>query len=107
MRRVTRNSHRWMVYICNGINVVYNIFLVFATIFRCKPVPYFWMVVENRNAIGVCHPGLALRSTYLQSGISAAIDITFSTLPWWILRESGLSRKEKLSQAAVLVISYL
>jgi hypothetical protein len=107
MRRVTRNSHRWMVYICNGINVVYNIFLIFAAIFRCKPISYFWVVVENQNALGSCSPGLALRATYLQSGIGAAIDITFSTLPWWILRDSGMSNREKIAQGGVLVLSYL
>jgi hypothetical protein len=106
MRHVTRNSHRWMIYICNATNVVFNIFLVFAIIFRCTPVSFFWNRVE-RKGTGVCREGVSIRSTYLQSGISAAIDITFATLPMFFIADLGFKKMQNAALGAVLLLSEL
>jgi hypothetical protein len=107
MRHATRSSHRWMVYICNGINLLFSTFLFFAIIFRCAPVDHFWNRLGPDKPKGHCHPGLAIGSTYLQSGISAGIDITFATLPLFLVAESGLDRARKIGLVALCALGEL
>lgn len=50
----------------------------------------------------VCHPEIAVDSTYASSAIAATIDWVFGLLPIWIIEDLQMNQRRKIALGAVM-----
>lgn len=50
----------------------------------------------------VCHPEIAVNSTYASSAVSATIDWMFGLLPIWIIENLQINRRRKIALGAIM-----
>ncbi|KAE9963457.1 hypothetical protein BLS_001662 [Venturia inaequalis] len=101
LRVATKNLHRRIIYACFAVNVVFNIYFLSFTVFQCTPVDGFWTRMRGTKEV-VCHPEIAVNSTYASSAVSATIDWIFGLLPIWIIENLQINRRRKIALGAIM-----
>lgn len=67
------------------------------------PVNGFWARMGGMKGV-VCHPDIAVNSTYASSAVAAAIDWIFGLLPIWIIEDLQMNKRRKLALGAIMGI---
>lgn len=102
LRVASRKIHRRIIYGVIALNIVFNIYYFFQSIFQCTPVDYFWVRAEHPTARGHCRAKMTADSTLAQSAISIFTDWTYGLLPIWIVWNLQMSRQKRFGVAFVL-----
>jgi hypothetical protein len=106
LRVALRRAHRYILHFGNVVNVLFNIYFFFFTIFQCTPIDYWWTRVDGMHT-GRCLSQLSADSTYAQSALSALIDWTYGILPIFIVWDLNMNKKKKLLVAMILSLAAL
>ncbi|KAF2097386.1 hypothetical protein NA57DRAFT_77643 [Rhizodiscina lignyota] len=106
LRIATQKPHRWIIWTLVYLNIIFNIYYFFQSVFQCIPVQYFWTRFDPRNH-GHCNPGMTADSTYAQSGLSIVTDWVFGILPIFIVWNLKMSTQKRFGVAIVLGLGAL
>lgn len=106
LRVALRKTHRYIIHFCNTVNLLFNIYFFFFTMFQCDPIDYWWTRVDGIHT-GKCLSQASADSTYAQSALSALIDWTYGILPIFMVWDLNMNRKKKLLVAMVLSLAAL
>lgn len=99
LRILTDKRQKAIVHALNAVNIVFNLYFFFITVFQCSPVTNFWVQLRQVNCI---NPVINVRSTYAQSAICAFIDWAFALLPVLFLWNLQMATQKKISLGFVL-----
>lgn len=86
-----------IIYVLMGTVIVYSAWCFFSGIFNCVPVEKFWM--------GALVPGRCIPEQFLwffNAGINIAIDFSLVALPFFLLKNLMLPRRQKYTLVAIL-----
>ncbi|TID24867.1 hypothetical protein E6O75_ATG04072 [Venturia nashicola] len=103
LRVATKKLHRWIIYACLAVNIVFNAYFLAFTVFQCTPVDGFWTRMKETKGVH-CHPEIAVNSTYASSAVAASIDWIFGVLPIWIIENLQVNKRRKMALGAVMGI---
>jgi len=101
LRVAVRKSHRNIVFGCIAINIVFNLYYLFFTIFQCTPLNGFWLRMGGLRHVK-CHTNIAVDSTYASSVVSAFIDWVFGLLPIAIIWDLHINMRKKIALGIVM-----
>jgi hypothetical protein len=95
---------RRLIYISTGFYTLYSIIFVFLVTFRCGSPPDLLVNAYK----GKCISNEAIMPlTYISGSLNAASDVVFATLPVFILWNSHMPRRAKLSAGVLLSMGCL
>ncbi|KAK3989061.1 hypothetical protein QBC44DRAFT_328325 [Cladorrhinum sp. PSN332] len=93
-------------------NVIYNVSFLFAVVFQCKPISFFWHAWEGHHGNGHCGNANTLAWVAATTGI--AFDLWLLALPFPQLLRLNLHWRKKVTAgamflvgAAVMIISFI
>jgi hypothetical protein len=101
LRVAMRKRHRSIIHFWNVVNVLFNVFYFFFTLFQCTPVDYWWTRVDGMH-VGKCRSAGSADATYAQSAMSAIIDWSFGILPIFIVWDLHMNSRKKVMVAVIL-----
>lgn len=101
LRVAPRKLHRTIIYACFAVNILFNAYFFFFTIFQCTPINGFWTRMGGTKGI-VCHPNISVDSTYASSAVAAIIDWIFGLLPIWVIEKLQINKSKKMALGAVM-----
>lgn len=107
LRVTVRRSHRYIIYTLIGINIVFNIYYFFITLFQCYAPSYFWTRFTEATKGRCMDPMIVADSTYAQSGIAAVTDWAFGLLPIAIIWDLNMHKRKKIAVGIVLGLGAL
>lgn len=102
LRVASQKIHRWIIYGLIIINVVFNLYYIFSSIFQCTPVHYFWTRFSDPDGGSCVNPRMTADSTFAQSAISILTDWTYGILPIFIVWDLQMGSQKRVGVALVL-----
>jgi hypothetical protein len=110
LRIAVKKSQNYIIFSQVVITVIFTVIATFTAIFACKPIEYFWLQYDPLSkGEGHCvmdPTGLAI-TLYVYVGVAVMTDSTLAILPWYIIRGSSLTIRDKISIMAVLGMGML
>ena len=101
LRVATKKVHRRIIYGCFAVNIVFNVYFFFFTVFQCAPVYGFWSRMGGTKGVK-CLPDISVDSTYASSAIAASIDWIFGLLPIWIIEDLQMNQRKKIALGVIM-----
>lgn len=99
---------RRLVYVIMGISTVFSIAMILFALFQCGLPTDAFHFVEKRLSTNDCvSDSAALGMTYTHAVITILSDWTFVCLPFFLLRDSLMNRKEKWTLTGILAFASL
>ncbi|KAI1844954.1 hypothetical protein JX266_008970 [Neoarthrinium moseri] len=99
-------SRRWQsaaIWAVLAVVLAFNIFYFLIALLQCRPIGYFWLRVLPTTPRGTCvSEEVATGSTYAASAVNAFADWVLGLLPVALVWNLELSRRSKISIAAIL-----
>jgi len=110
LRIAVKRVQRYIIYSQILVTVLFTVAALILSIFACRPVQYFWMqydpLGQSRGTCVIDAPGIAIL-LYVYVGHAVIADFTFAILPWYFIRGSSLTPRDKISIMAVLGMGML
>jgi hypothetical protein len=104
LRIFPQEQFRRVVYVVVALVVAYTITFIFATVFQCQPVGYFWKQLDDAE-VGQCnHINL---QAWLSAALNIVLDILILALPLRSLWSLQLSLARKLTVMAMFSLGIL
>ncbi|KAH7186231.1 uncharacterized protein B0J16DRAFT_267670 [Fusarium flagelliforme] len=101
---VTRQLHRWIIYITMVCSTISGALFFFISIFQCKPISFAWDKYQPGKCIDL-NVAISLTVTY---SITAVItDLIFAILPGFIIWKLQLKKKTKYFLIPLLAMGCL
>jgi hypothetical protein len=109
MRHISRKWQRILVIGLSWTNIVYNLYMIFALIFRCTPIHAYW---DNISWLTgeyelVCQLDIARNSKYVQMSLGAITDIIYALLPLSIIKDAQITKAQRLAIICVSMLALL
>ncbi|KAJ5217830.1 uncharacterized protein N7469_011455 [Penicillium citrinum] len=96
--RIVRNKIQiWFIYGCLAITAIITLFASITVIVQCSPVEKSW----NPMTPGTCWVDFS-KVGYTVGSWFVAADFAFATLPWFVVWDLNMKRKEKFTVACGL-----
>ncbi|KAJ5082210.1 hypothetical protein N7532_011253 [Penicillium argentinense] len=96
--RIVRNRIQiWVIYACLAITTVITLFASIVVIVQCSPVEKSW----NPMTPGTCWVDFS-KVGYTVGSWFVAADLAFATLPWFVVWDLNMKKKEKITVACGL-----
>ncbi|OCK77317.1 hypothetical protein K432DRAFT_249536, partial [Lepidopterella palustris CBS 459.81] len=109
LRLAIKRLHIWIIYAVCMVVFVFSIAAIFVDTFMCHPTTYFWTRFdEPKPTSGSCQSASTVANiSYFTIVISFITDVTLAVLPGFIIWESRLSPRDKVSVIAILALASL
>ncbi|KAI1816769.1 hypothetical protein GGS20DRAFT_593978 [Poronia punctata] len=108
LRICSRAWHRFTIWTVLVVCLVFNLFYLLVAAFQCQPVQYFWEQYTNKDMVGHCvSKKVSLNSTYAAVGINAVADWVLGLLPFALVRNLDLGKRQRVSVACILALGSL
>jgi len=105
LRICSQTWHRVTIWTVLIVCLAFDLFYVLVAAFQCQPVRYFWERYTNKTLAGTCLSNeLITSTTYAAVGINAAADWVLGLLPFALVRNLDLGRRQKISVACILAL---
>jgi hypothetical protein len=101
LRIAVRKVHRYIIFTCIAVNLIFNCYYLTFTIIQCSPISGFWLRFGTMKNV-TCHADVAVASTFASSGISALIDWIFGVLPVSILWDLNINKRKKIALGMIM-----
>lgn len=100
LRIATKRTHIWIIRIIMlGTSLFGGAYFLLA-IFQCKPVSAWW---KHSPGYGSCMgPALVLGTSYTSATLNSIADWTFGILPYFIIKDLDMPRKQKVMVSIIL-----
>lgn len=96
--RIVRNKIQiWFIYACLAITAIITLFASITVIVQCSPVEKSW----NPMTPGTCWVDFS-KVGYTVGSWFVAADLAFATLPWFVVWDLNMKKKEKITVACGL-----
>jgi hypothetical protein len=89
------------VYLCLGVNIIFNIYYLAFTVIQCTPIDGFWRRFGGEKDV-ICHSDVAVISTFVSSGLSAVIDWIFGLLPIFVIWDLNVTKRKKIALGIIM-----
>jgi len=110
LRIAVKKSQRYIIFSHVVITILFTMVATLLSIFACQPTQYFWLQYDphsqHKGHCAVDPSGLAI-TLYVYVGVAVMTDFTFAILPWYIIRGSSLTIRDKISIMGVLGMGML
>ncbi|KAJ5920729.1 hypothetical protein N7454_009262 [Penicillium verhagenii] len=101
--RIVRNKiHIWVIWVCLFITAVLTLFASITVIVQCVPVEKSW----NPSVPGTCWLNFS-NVGYTVGSWFVAADFSFAILPWFVVWDLNMKKKEKITVAVGLSLGIL
>jgi hypothetical protein len=101
LRVAVRKLHRYIVWTCIAVNILFNVYYFLFTIVQCSPINAFWLRAGGLKNFK-CHAHISVGSTFAASGVSALIDWIYGLLPVLILWDLNVNRRKKIALGLIM-----
>lgn len=91
-----------VIYTCIGVSSVFSVAMLFFAIFQCGVYDNIWEFLTKRFTHGCVSDAAALGMTFTHGAITVITDWTFLSLPFFILRNTLMIKREKFAIGFVL-----
>ncbi|THV52830.1 hypothetical protein BGAL_0067g00200 [Botrytis galanthina] len=106
LRLSTRSLHKSIIYATQASAITFTIIFIVLVFCQCTPFDYFWKQYEF--ATGFCiDSSIVPAASVAHSVIGFIVDWTLGLLPIWVMWDSKMSMKAKLSISGVLSLGLL
>ncbi|KAF2807253.1 uncharacterized protein BDZ99DRAFT_447576 [Mytilinidion resinicola] len=110
LRIAVKRYQRYIIYSQVVVTVLFTVVTTVLMVFSCRPIEYFWTRYNPlHTSKGTCvveASGVTI-ILYVYVGHAVIADFTFAILPWYIIRGSSLTPRDKVSIIAVLGMGML
>ncbi|KAF2492734.1 hypothetical protein BU16DRAFT_421628, partial [Lophium mytilinum] len=110
LRIAVKRYQRYIIYSQVVVTVLFTVVTTVLMMFSCRPIEYFWTRYNPLHTTnGTCivdGTGVTI-ILYVYVGHAVIADFTFAILPWYIIRGSSLTPRDKVSIIAVLGMGML
>jgi len=93
---------RYVIYTTVGVSTLWSIAMIFFAIFQCGVYTNIWDFIAKRFTNHCVSDAAALGMTYTHAFLTIITDWTFLTLPFFILRNTLMVKREKFAIGIVL-----
>ncbi|KAF3042319.1 hypothetical protein E8E12_000934 [Didymella heteroderae] len=105
LRIMVEPRSRTVVWILMGMVICFGIANVFAMIFQCTPIPFFWDGWRG-EMVGFCGVDVRLFG-FARGGIEIFLDLAILTLPLPMLAKLNMSPKKKLQIMSMFCVGFV
>ncbi|KAF2092831.1 hypothetical protein NA57DRAFT_17324, partial [Rhizodiscina lignyota] len=107
LRVCIRRWHKIFIYFVMGLNVLFNIYYFFVTVFQCMPVNYLWRQFDPVSPLkGHCVPPTVNGDSVIAStAVSVFTDWSLGLLPIFILRDLQMNIRKKAAIGILLSLA--
>ncbi|KAE9986339.1 hypothetical protein EG327_004386 [Venturia inaequalis] len=100
LRICTKRTHVWIIRSIMLYTVLFGGAYFFLATFQCRPISAWWKLTSgHRSCVG---PAIVLGTSYTSAALNSVADWTFGILPYFIVRDLDLPRKQKVLIAIIL-----
>lgn len=100
LRVATNRTHVWIIRAIMVFTSLFGGAYFFLAIFQCKPVSAWW---RHTPGSGSCMgPAIVLGTSFTSAALNSLADWTFGTLPYFIVKDLDMPRKQKMLVAIIL-----
>ena len=104
LRLSVKRSHHVVLWITLAVTELYGAFFFFLFVFQCIPSSYFW--TRYTGGSGHCiDSSITINATYGYSAITCAGDWIYSILPYFLVWNLQMDRKEKVLVICILAMA--
>lgn len=101
---VTRQLHRWIIYITMVCSTISGALFFFISIFQCQPISFAWDKYQPGKCIDL---NVAISLTISYSITAVITDLIFAILPGFIIWKLQLKKKTKYFLIPLLAMGCL
>jgi hypothetical protein len=100
LRIATKRTHIWIIRAIMVSTSLFGGAYFFLAIFQCKPVSAWW---RHTPGYGTCMgPAIVLGTSYTSATLNSIADWTFGILPYFVVKDLDMPRKQKALVAGIL-----
>ena len=104
LRISAKRSHLIVLWVTLAIIELYGAFFFFLFVFQCMPLQYFW--TQYTGGSGHCiDTSITVAATYGYSAITCAGDLVYSILPYFMVWNLQMKKRERVLVIVILAMA--